>query len=73
VVGVPGHVILRHGKRVVITDPKQITDPLSDALHAVASQVKDLKAKVEKLEGREPANGNAPDALQDIIGHDYQI
>jgi len=73
VVGVPGHVILRHGKRVVITDPKQITDPLSDALHAVALQVKDLKAKVEKLEGKEPANGNAPDALQDIIENDYQI
>jgi len=25
VVGVPGHIILREGKRVVITDPKQIT------------------------------------------------
>jgi len=73
VVGVPGHVILRHGKRVVITDPKQITDPLSDALHAVALQVKDLKAKVEKLEGKEPANGSAPDALEDIIENDYQI
>jgi serine O-acetyltransferase len=73
VVGVPGHVILRHGKRVVITDPKLITDPLSDALHAVALQVKDLKAKVEKLEGKEPVNGGAQDALQDIIGNDYQI
>lgn len=73
VVGVPGHVILRHGKRVVITDPKQITDPLSDALHAVALQVKDLKARLEKLEGKEPANGSAPDALQDIIENDYQI
>ena len=27
IVGVPGHVILRDGKRVVITDPKQIQDP----------------------------------------------
>ena len=32
VVGVPGHIILREGKRVVITDPKQINDPLSEAL-----------------------------------------
>jgi len=73
VVGVPGHVILRHGKRVVITDPKQITDPLSDALHAVASQVKDLRARVEKLEGKEPAEPSAPDEIQEIIGNDYQI
>jgi len=29
VVGVPGHIIFREGKRVVITDPKQINDPLS--------------------------------------------
>src|ERR1017187_2835976 len=28
VVGVPGHIIFREGKRVVITDPKQISDPL---------------------------------------------
>jgi len=73
VVGVPGHVILRHGKRVVITDPKQITDPLSDALHAVALQVKELKARLERLEGKEPANGSAPDALEEIIENDYQI
>ena len=38
VVGVPGHVILRHGKHVIITDPKQISDPLSEALVALATQ-----------------------------------
>ena len=39
VVGVPGHIVFREGKRVVITDPKQINDPLSEALAAVASEV----------------------------------
>lgn len=73
VVGVPGHVVLRHGKRVVITDPKQVTDPLSDALHAVASQVKDLKRRVQKLEGKELADTNVPDGLEDVIEIDYQI
>lgn len=73
VVGVPGHVIFRCGKRVVITDPKEITDPLSDALRAVASQVKDLKARVQKLEGKEPAGAGGLDELQDIIADDYQI
>jgi serine O-acetyltransferase len=72
-VGVPGHVILRHGKRVVITDPKQITDPLSDALHAVALQVKDLKARVQRLEGKEPSENGATDELLDVIENDYQI
>ncbi len=46
VVGVPGHIIFREGKRVVITDPKQINDPLSEALAAVASEVKRLAERV---------------------------
>ena len=57
VVGVPGHVIFRNGKRVVITDPKQIKDPLSEALLELASQVNVLKEKVRRLEeegGRMP-------------------
>jgi serine O-acetyltransferase len=73
VVGVPGHVILRQGKRVVITDPKQITDPLSDALHAVASQVKDLETRVKKLEDKKPADVSAQDEVRAIIGNDYRI
>lgn len=71
VVGVPGHVILRAGQRVVITDPKQIQDPLSEALAAVAMQVKDLKERVQELEGGAPADSRAADELQAII--DYQI
>src|ERR1035437_2120242 len=53
VVGVPGHIILRHGKRVIIIDPKQINDPLSEALVAVANQVRHLRERVQKLEGNE--------------------
>ena len=37
IVGVPGHIVFRGGKRVVIVDPKQISDPLSEALAAVAT------------------------------------
>ena len=73
VVGVPGHIILQYGKRVIITDPKQINDPLSEALAAVAIQVKSLKERVQKLEGPESAEPNAPDELQAIIEIDYQI
>src|SRR6201981_1754720 len=53
VVGVPGHIVFREGKRVVITDPKQINDPLSEALAAVGAEVEKLRTRVRKLEGAE--------------------
>lgn len=46
VVGVPGHLVYRDGERVVITDPKDVSDPLSDVLIALAKQVRELKAQV---------------------------
>ncbi|MGA3317905.1 MAG: serine O-acetyltransferase [Candidatus Korobacteraceae bacterium] len=75
VVGVPGHIVLREGKRVVITDPKQINDPLSEALSAVANEVKLLKDEVCRLQGRQPspAPTNGTDKLQQVIEMDYQI
>src|SRR5271167_1185365 len=56
VVGVPGHIIFRDGERVVITDPKQINDPLSEALAAVATEVNKLRERGQKLEGTEAAS-----------------
>ena len=73
VVGVPGHIVLREGKRVVITDPKQINDPLSEALSAVANEVKMLKDEVCRLQGRVPSPTNGTDKLQQVIEMDYQI
>ncbi len=72
IVGVPGHIVFRAGKRVVITDPKQINDPLSEALAAVANEVKELKQQVRELQGREFAPGEA-DRLEEVIQIDYQI
>jgi serine O-acetyltransferase len=77
VVGVPGHIIFRNGKRVVITDPKQITDPLSEALAVVATQVKELQKRLQRLEGRpeeEPStNADGAKLLEAVIEIDYQI
>ena len=72
VVGVPGHVIFRGGKRVVITDPKQINDPLSEALAAVATEVKKLSERVGQLEGAavEPVSESMQRIMEDV---DYQI
>jgi serine O-acetyltransferase len=80
VVGVPGHIVFRNGERVVITDPKQINDPLSAALSVVAAQVKELRRRVQQLEGGESMDATASaelqsisDELQAIIEIDYQI
>jgi serine O-acetyltransferase len=58
VVGVPGHIVLQNGKRVVIVDPKQINDPLSQALNAVIDRVQELNQRVRQLEGKQEANGD---------------
>jgi serine O-acetyltransferase len=74
VVGVPGHIIFRDGERVVITDPKQINDPLSEALAAVATEVNRLRERVQHLEGSgmasEPLSASLQRIMEDI---DYQI
>ena len=74
VVGVPGHIIFRKGERVVITDPKQINDPLSEALAAVATEVNKLRERVQQLEGSgtasEPLSASLQRIMEDI---DYQI
>ena len=74
VVGVPGHIIFREGKRVVITDPKQINDPLSEALASVATEVNRLRERVNQLEGSESMSEPLPESLQRIMEDlDYQI
>jgi serine O-acetyltransferase len=74
VVGVPAHIIFRNGERVVITDPKQINDPLSEALAAVATEVNKLRDRVQKLEGSESAGEPLSQSLQRIMEDiDYQI
>ena len=74
VVGVPGHIIFREGKRVVIIDPKQINDPLSEALASVANEVHKLRDRVQQLEGAGVPYEPLPESLQRIMEDlDYQI
>ena len=74
VVGVPAHIVFREGKRVVITDPKQINDPLSEALASVANEVDKLRQRVQQLEGSEPKGETLSATLQRIMEDvDYQI
>src|ERR1700733_9568782 len=48
IVGVPGHIVLRDGKRVIITDPKDIRDPLSDIIIKLAAELHELREKFQK-------------------------
>jgi serine O-acetyltransferase len=46
VVGVPAHIVYQNGERVLITDPHDVKDPLSDALIALSARVQELEARL---------------------------
>jgi len=83
IVGVPGHIVLRDGKRVVITDPKDISDPLSDVIIRLAAEVHELREKFERH--KHESLGTAPSPTmdeetlmpnilpQELFQDDYQI
>lgn len=48
IVGVPGHIVLHKGQRVVINDPKEISDPLSDVIVKLASEVHQLRERFQE-------------------------
>jgi serine O-acetyltransferase len=83
IVGVPGHIVLRDGKRVVITDPKDIRDPLSDVIIKLAAEVQELREKFQRHShealGAEPSSTSdegmpTPNiSAQDLFQDDYQI
>jgi serine O-acetyltransferase len=83
IVGVPGHIVLRDGKRVVITDPKDIRDPLSDIIIQLASEIHGLRARFQRHSHKELGAGPDPGSdeegwAENISPHelfqdDYQI
>jgi serine O-acetyltransferase len=83
IVGVPGHIVLRDGKRVVITDPKDIRDPLSDVIIKLAGEVHELREKFQhhshqalgaepdiSIDGESPTSNISP---EELFIDDYQI
>ena len=59
VVGVPAHIVYRNGQRVLITDPHDVKDPLSDALIAISARVEELEARL-CVEGPPPEHVPEP-------------
>ena len=52
VVGVPAHIVYQNGERVLITDPKQVKDPLSHVILLLSEEVKRLRTRVDCLDGQ---------------------
>jgi serine O-acetyltransferase len=85
IVGVPGHIVLRDGKRVIITDPKDIRDPLSDVIIRLAEEIHELREKFQQHShaalGAEPEVASAIDdgtttpniSPEELFQDDYQI
>ena len=46
VVGVPAHLVYREGERVLITDPREIQDPLSNVIIALGERVNEICEKL---------------------------
>ena len=63
VVGVPAHIVYRNGERVLITDPHDVKDPLSDALIALSARVQELE-KCLCVDGVPPQPGLEPFAAE---------
>lgn len=67
VVGVPAHIVYRAGQRVLITDPHEVKDPLSDALIALSARVEELEERL----GAQPQQA-APFAAEEAERNAYR-
>src|SRR6201997_5694100 len=72
VVGVPAHIVYLNGERVLITDPKQVKDPLSHVIIALGEEVKRLRARVDCLDGQLEQTARDLDAVKTLSGEDEE-
>jgi serine O-acetyltransferase len=72
VVGVPAHIIYREGKRVLITDPHEVQDPLSGVIIALAAEVKRLEARLEGLDGQMQEAARDLDGIRSLAAEDEE-
>ncbi len=72
VVGVPAHIVYRDGKRVLITDPREIKDPLSDALIALSKDVAELRGRLEEFSHLAAVAGQANGTVAGLAHEDEE-
>ena len=71
VVGVPAHIVYQNGERVLITDPRDVKDPLSNVIIALAEEVKRLSARVDCLDGELQA-AREPDEVLSLVSEEEE-
>ena len=72
VVGNPAHIIYREGKRVLITDPHDVQDPLSNVIIALAKEVKQLEERLERLDGQVVQAARELDEVRSLAAEDEE-
>ncbi|MGA2989548.1 MAG: serine O-acetyltransferase [Candidatus Korobacteraceae bacterium] len=72
VVGNPAHIIYQEGRRVLITDPHQVKDPLSGVIVALAKEVKELEERLERLDGQVVQATRELDAVRALASEDEE-
>ncbi len=72
VVGVPAHVVYREGQRVLITDPREIQDPLSNVIIALGERVNEICAKLGMMEAESEAVRREISAVRSLAAEDEE-
>lgn len=73
VVGVPGHIVYRNGKRIVVNDPKETGDPLSEKISSLLSRICHLEKQVKQLKQREESASSAGIRGEEEVIEDFAI
>lgn len=72
VVGVPAHVVYRDGQRVLITDPREIQDPLSNVIIALAERVNEICDKLGIMAAESEAVRREISAVRALAAEDEE-
>ncbi len=70
VVGVPAHVVYREGQRVLISDPREIQDPLSNVIIALGERVNEICEKLGMMEAQSEAVRREISAVRSLATED---
>ncbi len=72
VVGVPAHVVYREGQRVLITDPREIQDPLSNVIVALGARVDEICEKLGMMAAESEAMRREVTAVRSLASEDEE-
>jgi serine O-acetyltransferase len=72
VVGVPAHLVYREGERVLIKDPREIQDPLSNVIIALVEQVSEIRAKLGMIAAESEAVRREVTAVRALTTEDEE-